>query len=157
MFGPGGASGSYTLVMPERCIPCEIIICERYTNGAALLLSLAKQHECRYGRHSEPPFQKRLCIMFGPGCSSGPYTLVMPERCIPCERIICERYTNGAALPALVRKLNMIYECRYGRHSEPPFLKRCLACIGHMAHRGSRGKPAMVSSFQIFSQTLHAM
>ena len=41
MFGPGGASGPYTLVMPERCIPCERILCERYTNGAALLLSLA--------------------------------------------------------------------------------------------------------------------
>ena len=41
MFGPGGASGPYTLVMSERCIPCERILCERYTNGAALLLSLA--------------------------------------------------------------------------------------------------------------------
>ena len=38
---------------------------ERYTSGAALLLSLAKQHECRYGRHSEPPFQKRCLSCLG--------------------------------------------------------------------------------------------
>ena len=41
MFGPGGASGPYTLVMPERCIPWERILCERYTSGAALLHSIA--------------------------------------------------------------------------------------------------------------------
>ena len=72
------------------------MLCERYTNSAALV---SKQHECRYGRHSfGGTIYETLFIMFGPGGASGPYTLVMSERCIPCERILCERYTNGAAL-----------------------------------------------------------
>ena len=82
MFGPGGASGPYTLVMPERCIPCERILCERYTNGAALLLSLVNNMNVDMGDIRSHHFRNVVYHVW-PGGASGPYTLVMPERCIP--------------------------------------------------------------------------
>ena len=48
--------------------------------------------------------------------------------CAWAERMLCERYTNSAAL------VSKQHECRYGRHSEAPFIKRCLSCLGQVVH-----------------------
>ena len=70
MFGPGGASGPYTLVMSERCIPCERILCERYTSGAALLHSLANNMIADM-EDIRGTIYETLFSMYWP---SGPYT-----------------------------------------------------------------------------------
>ena len=88
--------------------------------------------------------------MFGPGVASGPYTLyvdITSERCIPCERILCERYTSGAALlHSLANDMIADMEDIRGTIYETLF---CLACIGHLAHIHSSHAGAALSVVEL--------
>ena len=58
------------------------MLCERYTKGAALLHSLANNMIADMGDIRGTIYETLFC-MYGPDGASGPYMLVIPERCIP--------------------------------------------------------------------------
>ena len=148
MFGPGGASGPYTLVMPERCIPCERILCERYTSGAALLLSLANNMNVDMGDIRSHHFRNVVYHVWARWCIRPIHASYAGAVHFMWKNSLWTVH-EWRSTAALVSKLNMIYECRYGRHSEPPFLKRCLACIGHLAHIHSSHAGAALSVVEL--------